>query len=178
MAKGDLTVLRAMAKADPNFKRDPEMYEFYVVPNPAAWKKKRKCVGNSQCPILPQAASRAPLTRFWAQGPHVKGNTHVPAGTVIASGWDEYALYRSKPHGNHAAIYLSQTAKSMQVLDQWQGKEYWVEQHGFEPSLPFGKGGISDGGDHFYVVLSCKFTEIEFMMMKIQEAFAASAAFG
>jgi hypothetical protein len=177
MAKGELSALRDMAKADASFKRDPEMYEFYVVAKLDAWKKKRECVGNRQCPVLPQAASGAPKTRFWAQGPRVKGNKYVPAGTVIASGWDEYGLYRSLPHGNHAAIYLSQTAKSMSVLDQWDGKESWVAEHGLERALPFGKGGV-DGGDDFYVVLSCKFTDIEFMMMKIQEAYAASAAFG
>jgi hypothetical protein len=178
MAKGELSVLRAMAQGDPDFKREPEMYEFYVVDKLSIWKKRRKAVGNSQCPVLPQAASGAPKTRFWVQGPRVKGNTAVPEGTVIASGWDEYGLYRSKPHGNHAAIYLSQTAKGMKVLDQWLGKEGWIEEHGFERTLPFGKGDVSNGGDHFYVVLSSKFTEIEYMMMKMQEAYAVVAAFG
>lgn len=177
MAKGELSVLREMAKADSNFKLQTEMYEFFVVKNLKPWKNRRRCVGNSQCPILPQVASGAPLTRFWVKGPRVKGNKAVPAGTVIASGWDEFGRYRSKPHGNHAAIYLSQSRRSVRVLDQWAGKESYVQQYGFERRLPFGKGSVSDNGDYFYVVLSCKFTDIEFMMMKMQEAFAATAAF-
>lgn len=177
MAKGDLEALRKMFAADPGNTRQAEMYEFYVATNLAAWKKRRKAVGNSQCPVLPQAASGAALTRFWVKGPLVKGNAHVPEGTVIASGWDEHGYYRSKPHGNHAAIYLSQSSKGLRVLDQWKGKEAWIEAHGFERTLPFGKGDVSNGGDHFYVVLTSRFTEIEFMMMKIQEAMAATSAF-
>ncbi len=178
MAKGDIQALRAIVAADPDFKGSPEMYEFYVATDLAKWKKRRKLVGNGQCPVLPQAASGAALTRFWIKGPLVKGNTKIPEGTIIASGWDDMGRYRSKPHGNHAAIYLSQSAKGIKVLDQWHDKDDWVAKHGFERTLPFGgKHDVSNGGDHFHVVLTSRFTDVEFMMMKIQEAMAATAGY-
>lgn len=179
MPKGTLAELQAMAKADKGFTGKPEMLEFHKAANLAKWKTRTTQVGNGQCPILPQVASGAPKVKFWRKGPIVKGNLAVPEGTVIAAGWNEAGRYPNRKHGNHAAIYLRQTAKGLVVLDQWGGKD--IAKHGFERTLPFGarKGDdIVNGGDYFHVVVTERFiTEFEYMMMEIGRALAATAAF-
>ena len=39
-------------------------------------------------------------------------------GTAIACGWDTHGHYPSHPHGNHAAIYISQSGDHIEVWDQ------------------------------------------------------------
>ena len=179
MAKGTIEQLRSMAATDTNFKLRPELHEFYIADDLARWKKRRTLCGNGGCPILPQLASGAPKVRFWLRGPLVKGNTAVPEGTVIAAGWDDKDKYPNKKHGNHAAIYLGQDSKGLQVLDQWQGKD--VAKRGFQRTLTFGErsgDSIVDGGDYFHVVLSVRFlTEWDWQSIYLQQAYAACAGF-
>ncbi|WP_439579455.1 BPSL0067 family protein [Elioraea sp.] len=179
MPKGSLAELQAMARADKDFAGKAEMLEFYKVENLSKWKKRATHVGNGQCPILPQLASGAPKVKFWRKGPIVKGNAAVPEGAVIAAGWNADGKYPNRSHGNHAAIYLRQTAKGLVVLDQWLGKD--IAKHGFERTLAFGKrkgDDIVNGGDYFHVVVTDRFiTEFEYMMMEIGRALAATGAF-
>lgn len=179
MPTGEIADLQAMAKADPGFTDRPELRQFHIVENVAKWKKRTTPVGNGHCPVLTQVASGAPKVKFWKKGPIVKGNAAVPEGTVIACGWNSDGKYPNQKHGNHAAIYLSQTAKGLVVLDQWVGKD--VARWGFQRVLPFGpkKGDdIVNGGDYFHVVVTERFiTDFEYAMMELSRALAATSAF-
>lgn len=77
-------------------------------------------VGSGQCVALVQAADPGVgLTRTWAQGAQVQGNTSLVPGTVIAT-FDGIGRYANATDGSsHAAIYLGQNAQGIQVLDQW-----------------------------------------------------------
>ena len=79
-------------------------------------------VGSGQCVALVQAADPAVgLTRTWAQGGQVQGNTSLVPGTIIAT-FDGNGRYANATDGgSHAAIYLGQNAQGIQVLDQWAG---------------------------------------------------------
>lgn len=41
----------------------------------------------------------------------------IAIGTAIACGWDG-SIYPSRPHGNHAAIYMGQRGDDIFVYDQ------------------------------------------------------------
>jgi hypothetical protein len=89
------------------------------------------------CSGIPVAASK------WKKGPRVRGNTNITQGTAIAT-FNSDGQY----HG-HAAIYVSQDDKGIQVYDQWitgAGKAIGPRV------LKWGGNGISNNGDGFYVV--------------------------
>ena len=77
-------------------------------------------VGSGECVALVQTADTAVgLTRTWAQGSQVQGNTELRPGTTIAT-FDANGRYANLRDGSsHAAIYLGQNAQGIQVLDQW-----------------------------------------------------------
>ncbi len=81
-----------------------------------------QAVGSGQCVALVQAAdSNVGLTRTWAQGAQVQGNTELRPGTAIAT-FDSTGRYANATNGSsHAAIYLGQNAQGIQVMDQWAG---------------------------------------------------------
>jgi len=74
-------------------------------------------VGTHQCVALVQAYTRAPRTSEWKQGACVRGDLLLAKGTAIAT--FEGGVYKSRPHGNHAAFYLSQDQGGIWVVDQW-----------------------------------------------------------
>jgi len=75
-------------------------------------------VGTHQCIALVQAFTKAPRTSQWKQGGPVRGELLLPKGTAIATFED--GVYKSRPHGNHAAFYLSQDQGGIWVMDQWK----------------------------------------------------------
>jgi hypothetical protein len=79
-----------------------------------------QAVGSGQCVALVQAADASVgLTRTWAQGAQVQGNTELRPGTAIAT-FDSTGRYANATNGSsHAAIYLGQNAQGIQVMDQW-----------------------------------------------------------
>jgi len=81
----------------------------------------------------------------------VRGNVSITPGTVIAT-FDPDGHYGNHKDGrSHAAVYLSQNAIGIQVLDQWKGN---TVQPVHERTIRF-KGGHGlkvDDGDQFYVV--------------------------
>lgn len=81
-------------------------------------------VGSGECVALVQVADSAVgLTRTWAQGSQVQGNTELRPGTSIAT-FDANGRYANLRDGSsHAAIYLGQNAQGIQVMDQWYGQE-------------------------------------------------------
>jgi len=117
----------------------------YVCKNPEEYDGKK--VGNGQCVIFVQTCTNAPSTSLWKKGEKVRDKT-LDKGTAVAT-FDENGKYPNKPHGNHAAIYLSQNAIGILVYDQWvaQGavKERRIRFKG-------GKGSASNDGDAFSVI--------------------------
>lgn len=110
-------------------------------------RSRSSAVGSGQCVALVQHWAGAPTTATWQQGIKVKGNGRIIAkGTVIATMVDGH--YPNHAHGNHAAIFLSEDANGIRVLDQWLGhapSERVIHFHG-------GHGSASNDGDKFYVV--------------------------
>ncbi len=86
-------------------------------------------VGTHQCVALVQAFARAPRTTNWKQGACARGQLLLAKGTAIATFED--GVYKSRPHGNHAALYLSQDQGGIWVMDQWAGdpKKVAVSHH-------------------------------------------------
>ncbi len=105
-------------------------------------------VGSGECVAYPQAAAGAPNTGNWTAGikVHDAQPGTIERGTVIATMVN--GLYPNKPKGNHAAIYLSQDATGIQVIDQWRGQPV----HNRTIRWRGGQGNPSDDGDAFYVV--------------------------
>ncbi len=67
-------------------------------------------VDTHQCVALVQAFTDAPRTSKWKQGISVRGKLLLAKGTAIATFED--GVYKSRPHGNHAALHLSHEAPS------------------------------------------------------------------
>ena len=78
-------------------------------------------VGNGQCVALVQHYAGAPVTANWRQGILVRGATDLIKGAAIAT--FENGRYSNNAHGNHAALYISQDAEGITVMDQWTSKE-------------------------------------------------------
>lgn len=73
------------------------------------------------CASLVQHYTRVGPTQNWIEGDLVKGNKTIRRGTAIATFVN--GVYPNKPHGNHAALYVSQDANGIWVIDQWEGKD-------------------------------------------------------
>lgn len=79
--------------------------------------------GNAECVEFVRQAAGAPHTTLWTQGDSVLDAPlgKIPRGTAIAT-FDTNGKYPSDGKGRHAAIYLSHTANSISVLDQWKSQ--------------------------------------------------------
>jgi hypothetical protein len=75
-------------------------------------------VGSGQCVALVEkyASVSRPATS-WEEGAAVRGNMSLAKGTAIATFKD--GKYQSHRHGNHAALYFSQDASGIWVVDQY-----------------------------------------------------------
>ncbi len=126
----------------------------YVANNPEQWAG-RASVGTGECVPLVQQATGAPHASAWRQGAMVKGNTALAPGTAIAT-FDAAGRYANHSHGRHAAIYLSQDASGIKVIDQWNRRD---AQGNVFPQPPHirvlqfnDRLGASDNGNKFSVV--------------------------
>jgi hypothetical protein len=81
-----------------------------------------RSVGSGQCVALVRAANPdLGSTHGWTGGSPVQGNTAIKPGTAIAT-FDSSNRYANKMDGSsHAAIYLGQDERGIQVVDQWAG---------------------------------------------------------
>lgn len=107
--------------------------------------------GSGQCVALVQAANPSiGLTRTWTCGAAVRGNTALRPGTAIAT-FDGSARYANAMDGSsHAAIYLGQNERGIQVMDQWAGSKAAVR------TIPWTNPGgkAANTGSAFHVVHS------------------------
>ncbi len=112
-------------------------------------------VGTHQCVALVQTFAMAPLTRDWKQGRSVRGQLLLAKGTAIATFED--GVYKSRAHGNHAALYLGQDQGGIWAMDQWTGdpRKTTVSRHylRFQGTAKDGKWkNTSDNGDAYSVI--------------------------
>ena len=126
----------------------------YVASAPKAYLN--TSVGSGQCVPLVEAATGAPRDAAWSRGKVVKGATDIAVGTAIAT-FDADGRYGNHTNGqSHAAIYMGQDARGIQVIDQWVHMKHGKrEVHAAQTrTIAFrgGHGPRSDDGDQFYVV--------------------------
>jgi hypothetical protein len=79
-------------------------------------------IGSHQCVALLQHYVSARPTSAWREGKKILANPSIAKGTAIATFVN--GKYPNKISGNHAALYLSQDAGGIWIMDQWAGKEY------------------------------------------------------
>ena len=108
-----------------------------------------RSAGSGQCVALVQAASPGiGPTRNWKCGAPVRGNTDLRPGTAIATfnAADRYA--NATDGSSHAAIYLGQSERGIQVMDQWAGSAAAVR------TIPWSNpsGVAANTGTAFHVV--------------------------
>ncbi len=110
-----------------------------------------RSTGTGQCVALVQATTPGlGTTASWVRGDKVQGNTALVPGTAIAT-FSSSGHYANATDGSsHSAIYLSQNADGMQVLDQWNGKAASVR------TIPWNShgGAAANTGSAFHVVNS------------------------
>jgi len=82
-------------------------------------------------------------TGLWKKGAQVKGNTSILAGTAIAT-FDAAGKY-----SGHAAVYESQTAAGINVVDQWVTPPARPIS---KRLLRFGGAGLANNGNNFFIV--------------------------
>lgn len=95
---------------------------------------------NHECVALARALSGAPPSAQWVRGAHVRGNTHIQKGTVIAT-------FVNGHYEGHAAVYLGETADGIRVFDQWNAQRAHVRIIHYT-----GRHAFVDTGDNYYVV--------------------------
>ncbi len=97
--------------------------KYYALRGPYIYSKVEDLEGNPKvfsgsCAGIVQWYTTAGLARNWRQGITVKGNgAQIKKGTAVATFVDGF--YPNKSHGNHAALYISQDANGILVMDQW-----------------------------------------------------------
>jgi len=80
----------------------------------------KSLVSTGSCAALVQYYTRMGLTNTWKEGENVRKNREITKGTAVAT--FENGKYPNRPHGNHAAFYLSQDGMGIWVMDQWKEK--------------------------------------------------------
>ena len=113
--------------------------------------KFKNAAGHTECAEFVRQATGAPATVSWVRGVKVGDAKpgEIPRGTAIAT-FDEKKKYPKDSRGKHAAIYLTHTKDSIQVLDQWddQGE---VKQRPIRFNRPKGTRRSNDA-DTFFVI--------------------------
>jgi hypothetical protein len=111
-------------------------------------------VGSKQCVAIVQVYANAPNTSQWTQGVQAKGNTQLAKGTALATFVD--GKYPNLSHGNHAALYVSQDASGIWVMDQWAGdaKKPTISKRRMKFKGMSGTSYVdpSNNGDAMYVI--------------------------
>ncbi len=112
-------------------------------------------VGTHHCVALVQHYAKAPQAALWTQGVLVRDTKGISKGTVIATFVN--GVYLNNRTGNHAALFLSQDATGINVMDQWKAdpKKPTISSRRIRfKGLKDGKliESLSNNGDAYYVV--------------------------
>src|SRR5687768_5707522 len=78
-------------------------------------------VSNGECAGLVMHYTRVGKAKNWEEGDAVRGNKTIKRGTAIATFVN--GEYENNKHGNHAALYVSQDADGITVVEQWNTLE-------------------------------------------------------
>jgi hypothetical protein len=79
-------------------------------------------LGNQACAALVQHSQPIGMAVTWREGIAVRDNDHLIAkGTALATFEDGF--YPNRKTGNHVAYYISQDARGITVMDQFEGKD-------------------------------------------------------
>ncbi len=107
-------------------------------------------IGNTECVEFVRQASAAPHTTLWKKGDLVVDMVPgtIPRGTVIAT-FDDRSRYPTDGKGKHAAIYLSHTKNSIEVLDEWKAQKKVLRR---TIRVQIGSKRRSDLAQTFYIV--------------------------
>jgi hypothetical protein len=107
-------------------------------------------LGNTECVEFVRQASSAPHTTLWNKGALVIDMVPgmIPRGTVIAT-FDDRDRYPTDGKGKHAAVYLSHTKNSIEVLDQWKAQKRVLPR---TIRVQIGNKRRSDLAQTFYIV--------------------------
>jgi hypothetical protein len=99
--------------------------------------KQKDVVGDGHCVTLVKAFSGAPAASLWREGEKLDQTSimRLAPGTVIATFFD--GRYPSRPHGNHAAIFVGPVAGGIKVFDQWKERSPSIRvlMFGRDPSV-------------------------------------------
>ena len=96
----------------------------HVLSNPESHTGKAfvNAKGNAECVEFIAQTLNAPATVVWREGSKVtKGDQSIAKGTAIAT-FVNGKYPQTGTSGKHAAIYMSQTADGIDVLDQWRAQ--------------------------------------------------------
>lgn len=93
------------------------LYGPWIMNRPERLLERKDKVGSGQCVAIAQPLLKMPVTSLWREGEKVLGNNSIAKGTIIATFIN--GLYPSLKHGNHVAIYISQTTETIKVIEQW-----------------------------------------------------------
>jgi hypothetical protein len=105
--------------------------------------------GVSQCVEFIQQTLGAPVTTLWNEGKKIsESDNSTIAGTPIATFINHKYSHLGSPN-QHAAIYLSQDAEGIHVLDQWPGHNVGPRVIPWKPHRP----GLSNNGNAFSVIV-------------------------
>jgi hypothetical protein len=102
--------------------------------------------GRNECVELVQELTGVGATATWRRGDFIRDNLTIEPGTAIAIFSDE-GTYGSSV-GRHAAIYVGQNEKGIQVIDQWNG------QAPIERTLRFENAKGVNNGNIYYSIMS------------------------
>ena len=125
----------------------------YICSNPETYALSGKPVGNGECVAFVRECSKAPKADSWRSGLKVQcamSGTGIKPGTAIATFFN--GRYPNKKTGNHAAIYIRQTASAIYVWDQWARDKNRVGVQQRPIWFRHGTGDPVNDGDNYYVI--------------------------
>jgi len=108
-------------------------------------------VGDGECVALVEHCAKLGRSKTWKEGALVRGNLALREGTAIATFVG--GRYPDTPHGDHAALYLSQDATGIWVVDQYRSSNGIRKRHlRFKGRTANGFRDPSNNGDAFSVI--------------------------
>lgn len=110
-------------------------------------------VSTGSCASLVQHYTRVGQAANWKAGDVVKGHPSIKRGTAIATFVN--GVYPNDEHGNHAALYVSQNAAGIWVVEQWKSlTRPQKRQLSFKGKNDAGTGwkDPSNNGDAFSII--------------------------
>lgn len=100
--------------------REVYKWRFFDKSNPL-----RTAVNNNECALMAQGLGQAapvPGTGEWRRGPKVTDLPEIEPGTLVAT-LEDGVYYSDHSGRSHVGIFVSKTADTMTLVDQWNGAD-------------------------------------------------------